>query len=78
MKVTESQILKIAAKPVTYPMIERLVARQGNPFALAIAIGRLVLDGKLHISMPDSYATRWPVYCAKHMKKVTHPKRESV
>jgi len=79
-KVTvETAILSAIARPMAYPEIESAVGKQRNPFALGIALTKMVLDGRLHYSFPDTFSAKWPVYSNKPIpKKFQHPKRDAV
>ena len=79
-KVTiETEIQAAISRPMAYPEIESVVGKQRNPFALGIALTKMVLDGRLHYAFPDTFSAKWPVYSNKPIpKKFQHPKRDAM
>ena len=75
----ETEILSAVSRPMAYPEIERAVGKQSHPFALGIALTKMVLDGRLHYSLPDTFSAKWPVYSNKPIpKKFQHPRRDAM
>lgn len=75
----ETAIKSAISRPMAYPEIEKAVGRQRNPFAIAIALTRMVLDGRLHYAFPEKFLTGWPVYSSKPIpKKFQPPERDAI